>query len=73
MVSLPLNGDVVIGRGEGVQVRLRDGSISRAHARISMFGGRAEIVDLESQNGTKVMRTFQTKAKLYGLRQKDRR
>jgi two-component system response regulator AtoC len=52
--NLPLNGDVVIGRGEGVQVHLQDKSASRAHARISMFGGRAEIVDLGSQNGTKV-------------------
>ena len=53
-VNLPLDGDVVIGRGEGVQVRLLDKSASRAHARISMTGGRAEIVDLGSQNGTKV-------------------
>jgi DNA-binding NtrC family response regulator/pSer/pThr/pTyr-binding forkhead associated (FHA) protein len=53
-VNLCLDGDVVIGRGEGVQVRLADSSVSRAHARISMVGGRAEIVDLGSQNGTKV-------------------
>ena len=52
--SLCLDGDVVIGRGKEAQVRLRDGSVSRAHARISMSGGRAEIVDLGSQNGTKV-------------------
>jgi hypothetical protein len=51
---LPLDGDVVIGRGDGAQVRLVDKSVSRAHARISMRGGRAEIVDLASQNGTKV-------------------
>jgi DNA-binding NtrC family response regulator/pSer/pThr/pTyr-binding forkhead associated (FHA) protein len=53
-VNLPLDGDVVIGRDKGVQVPLLDKSISRAHARISMLGGRAEIVDLGSQNGTKV-------------------
>jgi len=53
-VNLRLDGDVVIGRGEGADVRLIDSSISRAHARISMYGGRAEIVDLGSQNGTKV-------------------
>jgi len=51
---LPLDGDVVIGRGDGAQVRLLDKSASRAHARISMYGGRAEVVDLGSQNGTKV-------------------
>jgi two-component system response regulator AtoC len=53
-VNLPLDGDVVIGRDPGVQVPLLDKAISRAHARISMFGGRAEIVDLGSHNGTKV-------------------
>ncbi|HEX2686644.1 MAG TPA: sigma 54-interacting transcriptional regulator, partial [Kofleriaceae bacterium] len=53
-VHLPLDGDVMIGRGESVHVRLLDSSVSRAHARISMFGGQAEIADLGSQNGTKV-------------------
>ncbi|HEX7841648.1 MAG TPA: sigma 54-interacting transcriptional regulator [Kofleriaceae bacterium] len=52
--NLPLDGEIVIGRAEGAQVRLADKSVSRAHARISMHGGRAEIVDLGSQNGTKV-------------------
>src|ERR1700748_3070 len=56
MESLPLDGVVVIGRGDGAQVHLDDPSISRAHARISMCGGRAEIADLGSQNGTKVNR-----------------
>jgi two-component system response regulator AtoC len=54
VVNLRLDGDMVIGRGEGADVRLLDSSVSRAHARISMSGGRAEIVDLGSQNGTKV-------------------
>jgi len=53
-VNLPLNGAVVIGRDKAAQVPLLDKSISRAHARISMLDGRAEIVDLGSQNGTKV-------------------
>ncbi|HEX2688207.1 MAG TPA: sigma 54-interacting transcriptional regulator [Kofleriaceae bacterium] len=52
--NLPLDGDIVIGRADGAQVRLLDKSVSRAHARISMHGGRAEILDLGSQNGTKV-------------------
>jgi two-component system, NtrC family, response regulator AtoC len=53
-VHLPLDGEVVIGRGESAQLRLSDGSVSRAHARISMTGGHAELVDLGSHNGTKV-------------------
>ena len=54
VVNLSLDGDVVIGRGDDAHVRLLDSSISRAHARISMSAGQAEIVDLGSQNGTKV-------------------
>src|SRR6185503_20771324 len=54
VVNLGLDGDVVIGRGDDAQVRLLDSSISRAHARISMSAGQAEIADLGSQNGTKV-------------------
>src|SRR5262249_52484811 len=54
MVQLCLDGDVVIGRGEGAHVRVVDSAVSRAHARISMSGGLAQIVDLGSQNGTKV-------------------
>jgi two-component system response regulator AtoC len=54
VVNLSLDGDVVIGRGDDARVRLLDSSISRAHARISMSAGQAEIVDLGSQNGTKV-------------------
>jgi len=54
VVHLALDGDVVIGRGEAAQVRVFDSSVSRAHARIAMSGGRAEIADLGSQNGTKV-------------------
>ncbi len=54
VVNLPQDGEVVVGRGEGAQVRLRDGSVSRSHARITMTGGAAQIADLGSQNGTKV-------------------
>jgi len=53
-VHLPLDGVVVIGRGDAAQVRLLDNSVSRAHARVTMLAGRAEIADLDSQNGTKV-------------------
>src|SRR5437660_1041747 len=44
----------VIGRGEQAQLRLGDGSVSRAHASIAVSGGAARIEDLGSHNGTRV-------------------
>jgi DNA-binding NtrC family response regulator len=53
-VRLRLDDEVVIGHGDGAQVRLADTAISRAHARVMMVAGRAEIADLGSPSGTKV-------------------
>ncbi len=50
--KLPHASDVTIGRGEGVELRLTDTSVSRTHARISLSSGEARISDLDSQNGT---------------------
>ncbi|HKE01354.1 MAG TPA: FHA domain-containing protein [Planctomycetota bacterium] len=40
-----------IGRGETCAVRLRDGSVSRHHARLEKTAAGYELVDLESRNG----------------------
>jgi transcriptional regulator with GAF, ATPase, and Fis domain len=58
---LPANGQVVIGRGDEVQLQLRDSSVSRRHARILQVDGRAQVIDLASQNGTLVNRERVTK------------
>lgn len=42
----------VLGRGEGVEVRIESAGVSRHHARILLSGGRAQIEDLGSKNGT---------------------
>lgn len=42
----------LIGRAEGADVRLSDGSVSRQHAAIRFEDGRFWIVDLGSANGT---------------------
>jgi serine phosphatase RsbU (regulator of sigma subunit) len=42
----------VIGRGELVDVRIEDVTISRRHAQIRMAAGAWELVDLGSANGT---------------------
>ena len=47
-------GEAVIGRGEGVAVRLRDDGISRNHARVVTVGSKVTIEDLGSSNGTYV-------------------
>jgi transcriptional regulator with GAF, ATPase, and Fis domain len=61
--QLPANGTIVIGRGEGASLQLRDGSVSRRHAQITQLDGRAELTDLDSQNGTTVNRERVTTAR----------
>lgn len=50
-----LQSSVVIGRGQGTDLLLPDVSVSRQHARVVESQGQGHrIVDLDSQNGTKV-------------------
>jgi DNA-binding NtrC family response regulator len=49
---LPVVGDVVIGRAKEVDLRLKDNSVSRQHARITIKDGQLRVADLDSQNGT---------------------
>jgi DNA-binding NtrC family response regulator len=51
--ALPKSGEVVIGRGTDVDVRINDASISRKHALLSL-GMRVRIKDLGSTSGTRV-------------------
>jgi DNA-binding winged helix-turn-helix (wHTH) protein len=48
------DGDILIGRAEDCQVRLRSTTVSRHHARIHVEGDRAWVEDLGSKNGTLV-------------------
>ena len=50
--TLPLNGDVHIGRIEGNEIVNPDSRISRRHAVIQRQGDRYALVDLGSTNGT---------------------
>jgi len=43
-----------IGRDAGSTVHLNDSSVSRAHARITIKDGQAQVEDLQSKNGTSV-------------------
>lgn len=52
--ELPQGGDLLIGRAPDVQIRLRDPSASRVHARLSAGEDGVYISDLGSYNGTRV-------------------
>ncbi len=47
-------GEQSVGRGEGADVQLEHGTISRSHARIAVEGSRITLTDLGSRNGTRV-------------------
>jgi DNA-binding winged helix-turn-helix (wHTH) protein len=52
---IPLHpGENVLGRDPGGTITLDSPSVSRRHARISVFEGHAIIEDLQSKNGTYV-------------------
>ena len=50
--ELPSHGAIELGRGAEADLQLVGSGISRAHARLSMRGDRADLHDLESRNGT---------------------
>jgi two-component system, NtrC family, response regulator AtoC len=53
--NLPARGNLFIGRGEGVDVRLADPGVSTRHARVDVEDdGRFTIEDLASRNGVQV-------------------
>jgi DNA-binding NtrC family response regulator len=55
-LELPLTGPIELGRGADADVQLVGSGVSRAHARLTMKGERAIVVDLGSRNGTFVNR-----------------
>ena len=52
--ELPATGDLLIGRAPDAQVRLRDPSSSRQHARLALGPQGPVLSDLGSYNGTRV-------------------
>ncbi len=51
---LPDEGMVLVGRDEQADLKLRDDSVSRRHARILLTDEGARVVDLGSHNGTSI-------------------
>lgn len=52
--SVPLEGAVIIGRQEGVKIRLPDVKVSREHTKVFRQGDEWIVADLNSRNGTLV-------------------
>jgi DNA-binding NtrC family response regulator/pSer/pThr/pTyr-binding forkhead associated (FHA) protein len=52
--AVPEEGELLVGRGEGAQVRVADAFASRQHARLVAEGGRHYVEDLGSANGTRI-------------------
>jgi DNA-binding NtrC family response regulator len=51
-LALPgVDGELVIGRGDQAELRLRDASVSRRHAVVHVRKGEVWVRDLESHNG----------------------
>jgi pSer/pThr/pTyr-binding forkhead associated (FHA) protein len=50
----PYSDRISVGRARNCDLVLRDPSVSKLHAHLREAGGQQQIVDLESQNGTKV-------------------
>ena len=47
-----LDGDVIAGRAKPIRISDPDGTVSRLHLRVALVGGRVEVSDLGSANGS---------------------
>ena len=47
-------GEISLGRAVDNDIAINDKSVSRHHVNISLIQGQAEIVDLDSRNGTQL-------------------
>ena len=47
-----VQGEVVVGRAQGVDLRLDKGNVSKQHAKLALKDGRFIVSDLKSTNGT---------------------
>ena len=50
--GIPLDEEVLVGRGEACRLKLREGHVSRRHAIINRVGNTVWVKDLGSSNGT---------------------
>ena len=50
----PDRGEVLVGRAEEADIRIDSAAVSRRHARLFIEDDNVHLVDLESQNGTRV-------------------
>lgn len=53
-ITHAIPGEVIVGRGDGADLRLRDRTVSRRHAELRQEGLTLVVTDLSSANGTYV-------------------
>ena len=56
LAARPVGRRVRIGRGHGMDVRLRSTKVSRYHAELEVLAGDYRLTDRQSTNGTRVLR-----------------
>jgi DNA-binding NtrC family response regulator len=52
--SLPGSGSLLIGRSSNADIEVKDPSVSRQHARVSVEAGEVFLTDLGSHNGARI-------------------
>lgn len=52
VVPLPESGELLVGRGDDVAIRVRDAKVSRQHVRLTVSPNGVVLTDLGSQNGS---------------------
>jgi hypothetical protein len=54
MIEVPDEGSTTLGRGDAANIRIADGTVSRVHCSIEIYGGVAMLKDAGSKTGTRV-------------------
>lgn len=65
-VTGPVNNELTVGRDPMCGVALRDGTVSRLHARFCQEGKAWYVEDMGSKNGTRLLRPGRGEQRVMG-------
>ena len=54
IIEVPEEASTTLGRGDAAAIRIADGTVSRVHCSIEIYGGTAMLKDAGSKTGTRV-------------------